>query len=142
MDRRGRVPEPLLPPDIALQNPSLIHDAESFFVFPELGQVLVMIDRDGDENYQPTCIPLDGGIPEPVFGDRFKGQQVLCAHADLERNLAVFSDDPRTNPHYETFLVDLARRELIDLGTSRYGNHFAGHNADYTRIVLYDSYTF
>src|SRR5919199_3597541 len=142
MDKRGSVPEPLLPPNIALQNPSLMHGNESFFVFPQLGQVLVMIDRDGDENYQPTFIPIEGGIPEPIFGDRFQGQQVFCPHADLEQNLAVFSVDPRTNPNYQTFLVNLATRELTDLGSSVYGNNFAGHNADYSKIVLYDSYTF
>jgi len=34
MDRAGSVPEPLLPPDIALQNPALMNGA-SFFVFPQ-----------------------------------------------------------------------------------------------------------
>ncbi|MDO9348621.1 MAG: S9 family peptidase, partial [Anaerolineales bacterium] len=42
----GSVPEPLLPPDIALQNPHLI-GGHSFYVFPGLGKILVMIDRDG-----------------------------------------------------------------------------------------------
>ncbi|HSJ85968.1 MAG TPA: S9 family peptidase, partial [Anaerolineales bacterium] len=52
----GSVPEPLLPPDIALQNPVLI-DGYSFYVFPKLKKIMVMIDRDGDENYQPMLIP-------------------------------------------------------------------------------------
>ncbi len=37
MDYGGSVPEPLLPPHIALQNPHLI-GGHSFFVFPELEQ--------------------------------------------------------------------------------------------------------
>ncbi|HHH41088.1 MAG TPA: S9 family peptidase [Chloroflexi bacterium] len=141
MDRGGSVPEPLLPPHIALQNPALIHGGYPFYVFPRLGKVLVMIDRDGDENYQPTFIPLEGGLPEPLFNDRFRSQQVICSRCDRERNLAVFQVDPRTDPHHRTYLVDLERLELTDLGTSLYGNWVMGANADYSRIVLGDSYT-
>ncbi|MEI6308734.1 MAG: S9 family peptidase, partial [bacterium] len=50
MDKGGSVPEPLLPRDIALQNPFQM-GGEPFFVFPKLGKILVMIDKDGDENY-------------------------------------------------------------------------------------------
>src|SRR5215471_4512032 len=65
MDEAGGVPEPLLPPQIALQNPELI-GGESFKVLPELGRILVMLDQDGDENYEPFFVPLDGGFPEPI----------------------------------------------------------------------------
>src|SRR5258706_11812468 len=68
MDQSGSVPQPLLPPNIALQNPELIGGL-SYYVFPGLAKILVMVDRDGDENYQPMFIPLDGGFPEPAFGD-------------------------------------------------------------------------
>ncbi len=62
----GRVPQPLLPPNIALQNPHLI-DGLSFFVFPKIKKVLVMIDSNGDEIYRPMLISMDGGFPEPIF---------------------------------------------------------------------------
>jgi pimeloyl-ACP methyl ester carboxylesterase len=140
IDKGGSVPEPLLPPDIALQNP-LLMEGESFCVFPSLGKILVMIDQDGDENYQPCTVPLDGGVPEPLFGDRFAGRQVNCIHCDLERRLAVFQVDPRTSPIYESYRVDLETGELTGLGTSLYGNWFDGHNEDYTRVVLIDIYT-
>jgi hypothetical protein len=140
MDRGGSVPQPLLPPGVALQNPALM-EGYSFYVFPRLGEILVMIDRDGDENYQPCAVPLDGGVPEPVFGDRFAGQQVNLLDCDPERNLASFLVDPRTSPLYESFLVDLETRQLTSLGTSRYGNWFDGHDDDYARITLVDSYT-
>ena len=45
MDYGGSVPEPLLPPNIALQNPELI-GGHSFYVFPNLGKILVMIDHE------------------------------------------------------------------------------------------------
>jgi pimeloyl-ACP methyl ester carboxylesterase len=140
MDEGGSVPEPLLPPDLALQNPALV-EGESFFVFPKIGKVLVMIDRDGDENYQPMFIPLEGGIPGPVFGDRFQGQQVLISHADSEHNLAAFQVDPRTSPLAQTYLANLETRELVDLGSSLYLNRFAGHDGDYSRVALFDEYT-
>ena len=62
MNYGGSVPEPLLPPDIALQNPELI-EGFSFQVFPKIGKVLVMVDKDGDEQYRPMVIPLEGGFP-------------------------------------------------------------------------------
>ena len=46
MDEGGSVPEPLLPPHIALQNPELMN-GKSFQVYPELGQIMVMIDDNG-----------------------------------------------------------------------------------------------
>jgi pimeloyl-ACP methyl ester carboxylesterase len=141
MDKGGSVPEPLLPPDIALQNPILMN-GESFYVFPRLGKILVMIDQDGDENYQPCFVPLDGGLPEPVLGDRFEGQQVNCFHCDPERNLVAFGVDPRTSPINESYLLDLGSMEITDLGTSLYGNYYSGANDDHTKIILTDGYTF
>lgn len=43
MDFGGSVPEPLLPPDIALQNPHLMKNL-TYYVFPGIDQILVMID--------------------------------------------------------------------------------------------------
>lgn len=140
MDRAGSVPEPLLPPDVALMTPELL-GGEPFYVFPGLGKALVMIDRNGDENYQPHFVPLDGGVPEPLFGDRFAGQQLVCQRCDAARNLAIFGVDPRTNPMHHTFLADLATLALTDLGSSIYGNFYEGANADYSQIVLGDGYT-
>ncbi len=44
-------------------NPHLMAGS-NFKVLPKLGKVLVMIDRLGNENYQPCFIPLEGGIPK------------------------------------------------------------------------------
>jgi pimeloyl-ACP methyl ester carboxylesterase len=140
MDRGGSVPKPLLPPDIALQNPVLM-GGKPFVVLPKLEKVLVMIDRDGDENYQPCFIPIEGGIPEPLFGDRFAGQQVHCSKCDIEKNIAFFSVDPRTDPNYLTLRCDLSTLELEELGRSLYGNWVDGANDDYSKLILIDSYT-
>ena len=147
MERTGSVADPLLPPDIALMTPELL-GGEPFYVFPKLGKVLVMIDRNGDENYQPHFVPLDGGIPEPVFreapawgGDGFAGQQLVCSHCDPERNIAVFNVDTRTDPVQYSFLADLATLAITDLGSSLYGNYYLGANTDYSQIVMADSYT-
>ncbi len=141
MDRFGSVPEPLLPPDIALQNPVLVPEMKIFQVFPRLEKILVLIDKDGNENYQPMWIPLSGGIPEPIFGDRFAGKQVVFTQADPERNLAVFLLDPRTSPLMESFRVNLETREIVSLGTSIYGNYCMATNEDYTHFILADGYT-
>ncbi|MFN8496095.1 MAG: prolyl oligopeptidase family serine peptidase [Caldilineaceae bacterium] len=135
----GSVPEPLLPPQLALQSPH--HLPGLFYVLPSLGKILVMLDHDGDENYQPMFIPLEGGLPTPLFGERFAGQQVICAKCDSERNLALFSIDPRTEPIHQTLLVELATLAVTELGSSAYGNFPNGSNADYTHIILADGYT-
>src|SRR5512141_2686363 len=87
MDARpgGSVPEPLLPPHIALQNPHLI-GGYAFYVFPKIGQILLILDHDGDENYQPMLVPLDGGFPEPAFGEQLAGYRVHATRADGERS--------------------------------------------------------
>ena len=142
MDVDGSVPVPLLPPDIALPNPHHLHGAVAFRVLPKLGRILLMLDRDGDENYQPMFLPLEGGRPEPVFGDRFAGQQVYCPSCDAERLLALFTVDPRNSPIYNTFRADLTTLEMVDLGSSIYHNMPAGHDAAMSAVLLIDQYTF
>lgn len=142
MDVRGSVPEPLLPPDIALPNPHHLGGAVAFQVLPTLGQILLMLDRDGDENYQPMFVPIEGGMPQLVFGDRFAGQQVFCAFCDPDRLLALFTVDPRTSPIYSTFRAHLGTLETVDLGSSLFTNAPVGHNADMTTVLLADQYTF
>src|SRR5438067_10190396 len=115
MDVGGSIPEPLLPARIALQNPYLI-DGESFVLFPKLGKILLMLDRDGDENYQPMLIPLEGGIPEPAFGSAFDGYRVRCLKSDPERNLTYLSAESRTEQMYVSFQANLETRELLKLG--------------------------
>src|SRR5688500_4497407 len=75
MNYGGSVPEPLLPPHIALQNPHLI-GGYSYYPFPKLDKILVMLDSDGDEKYQPMLIPMDGGFPEPAFQGFFANYRV------------------------------------------------------------------
>ena len=142
MDVRGSVPEPLLPPDIALPNPHHLGGTVAFQVLPKLGQILLMLDQDGDENYQPMFLPLEAGRPQPVFGDRFAGQQVYCAFCDAERLLALFTVDPRNSPIYSTLRADLTTLETVDLGSSIYANAPTGHNPGMSTVLLADQYTF
>ncbi|MFX1563843.1 MAG: S9 family peptidase, partial [Promethearchaeota archaeon] len=81
MKREGSIPEPLLPKGLALQNPHLMAGA-NFRVVPSIDKVLVMIDKDGDENYQPCFVPLTGGLPEPIFGDKYQGQKLMLGNFD------------------------------------------------------------
>ncbi len=138
MDRAGSVPERLLPPNVALMTPTLL-DGLPFYVFPQLGKVIVMIDRDGDENYQPMVLPLEGGIPAPLF-PQFAGMQCSLEHADGERNLAFLGVDRRKEPVVDTFRVDLSTGELALLGSGPYGYSPLGANDDLTTVVLGQSY--
>jgi hypothetical protein len=131
----GNVPEPLLPPQIALQNPALI-GGQSFYVFPALGQILVMIDHDGDENYQPMLVPLDGGLPAPAFGDRFARHRVYLLHAEQESATAYLVAESRDVQVYEAYKGELATGALTKRGESCWGGFIDGVSADETPVVM------
>src|SRR5262245_26998249 len=94
MDVDGAVPEPLLPPRIALQNPELV-GGYSFHVHPHGGQLVVMIDRDGDENYEPYVVPLSGGFPEPLAPEAFAGRRSHLLDFDPKAGVAYFASESR-----------------------------------------------
>jgi len=140
MDQDGNIPEPLLPAGLALQNPHLML-GYNYFVLPKLHKVLVMIDENGNENYQPCFVPLQGGIPKPIFGDRYKNEKLACIHCDVKTNIAYFYRDDRKTPNIECLKVDLATLEITSLGKSIYGNYFNGVNRDHSAVILTDGYT-
>jgi pimeloyl-ACP methyl ester carboxylesterase len=136
----GSVPEPLLPPNIALQNPDLI-GGHSFFVFPKLGLIMVMIDKDGDENYQPMVIPLEGGFPEPVFNNYFENYRVHLGDCDPDKNIAYFAAERRDKALNEGYRGDLGTNKLTKLDESAWGAFPSGHNKDHTRTLIGEGYT-
>jgi len=140
MSQYGSMPEPLLPLGLALQNPHLML-GYNYYVLPKLRKVLVMIDKDGNENYQPCFIPLEGGIPEPIFGDKYANEQLACLHCDIKTNTAYFFRDDRKTPDIECLRVNLATLETTSLGKSIYGNYFNSVNPDHSTVILSDGYT-
>ncbi|MEO5952230.1 MAG: S9 family peptidase, partial [Chloroflexia bacterium] len=121
MNYGGSVPEPLLPSDMALFNPKL-GQSMPFYVFPKLGKVLVMIDKDGDEAFQPMLVPLEGGFPEPVNQQIFETHQAFLASCDADANLAYISYAAKTESIFRSYIVNLETGELSSLGESTYGN--------------------
>jgi esterase/lipase len=140
MDYGGSVPEPLLPPHIALQNPHLI-GGYSFAAYPDLEKILVMIDQDGDENYQPMMIPMEGGFPEPLFEKQMGNYRVHLTHRDIEKNIAYFNAESRQEQRYIAFQAKLKEGELIEMGESHWGNFVDGVSEDHSKVVLAESYT-
>ncbi len=140
IDKNGSLPEPLLPAGLALQNPHLMA-GYNFHVVPKLEKLLVMIDENGNENYQPSLIPLEGGTPEPIFGETYANQQVPLLHCDIKRDMAYFWRDDRKNPGYETLQLELDTMKVTPLGRSLYGNAFYGVNEDHSHVILGDGYT-
>lgn len=140
MNYGGSVPEPLLPPEIALQNPHLL-TGESFFVFPRLGKILVMIDKDGDEVYQPMLIPLEGGYPEPAFAGRCSGYRVHLGYCDPDANLAYLNAESLTEQKHDAFRGNLETGELLKMGESKWGCYADGCSADHRQAILIDGYS-
>jgi len=137
----GSIPEPLLPPDIALQNPHLVGGAP-FLVFPSIGKILVMLDCDGDENYQPMLIPLDGGFPEPAFNSFFEGTRVHVTLGNDISNMVYLSAESRQEPLIRSYQGNLANGQVTELAASPWGAYPAAFSEDHSRVVLIEGYTF
>ena len=140
MDVDGSVPEPLLPPGIALQNPELIA-GYPFHVLPGLGRLVVMIDHDGDENYQPLVIPLEGGFPEPLNGEAFGGRRSHLVDVDVATGTAYFMSESRDEALDYGLRADLDTGAVETLAESPYGAWPVAWTPDHARTVLADSYT-
>src|SRR6266487_3975232 len=136
----GSVPEPLLPPNIALQNPHLIGGL-SFYVFPKIKKILVMVDKDGDENYQPMLIPIDGGFPEPSFDNFFASYRVHLDKCDSEKNIVYLIAERRDKPIYETYRGDLKTRKIEKIAESEFAIQLSDHSKDYRKLLLGTGYT-
>ncbi len=139
MDKGGSVPEPLLPPNIALQNPHLV-DGDSFVVFPKIGKILVLIDRDGDENYQPMFIPLDGGYPEMAFGDTFDQHSVIAAGADPDENIIYFISQSRTESLFKSYRAHLDTGELVQISEGQYGMLPQGISKQHNQYIFAEQF--
>lgn len=140
MDAEGGVPEPLLPPQLALPNPELV-GGESFHVLPDIDRIVVMIDADGDENYEPHVIPLAGGFPEPLAEETFGGRRTALIDVDAKTATAYFNAQSREESMMYAIRADLATGETEELGSSPYGAFVAAWTADHARVFLVDGYT-
>jgi pimeloyl-ACP methyl ester carboxylesterase len=139
MDYGGGIPEPLLPPHIALQNPDLV-GGYPFCVFPELGRIVVMVDNDGDEVYQPMTISLDGGFPEPAFAE-LAGRRIFCTHYDQQSGYIYLVAASAQEARCETLQGRLATPMLVSLTHSTWSRRVDCANADHSKLVLLEGYT-
>jgi pimeloyl-ACP methyl ester carboxylesterase len=139
MDAEGSIPEPLLPPRIALQNPELV-TGRSFEVLSQLGRIVVMIDADGDETYEPYVVPLAGGFPEPLNREALGGGRAHLLDVDGEAAVGYFVIQSREEPLMRGARVDLASGEAETLGESPYGSFPVAWTPDHERVILADGY--
>ena len=139
MDIGGSVPQPLLPPDVVLQNPHLLENL--YYVFPKLGKILIMLDDNGDENYQPMLIPMEGGDPEVMFGGHFAPYRVQLVYVDVERNLAYLVEESREESLNVTYQADLASQELLEMERSKWGKFPFAVNEQHDKAILAEGYT-
>lgn len=140
MNYGGSVPEPLLPPHIALQNPDLVGGV-LYKVFPDLDKILLMLDQDGDENYQPMILPTSGGYPEPAFGDTFNNYRVHISETDLDKNIIYLVGESRSEGINDAFRCNLKTGEVEKIASSPYGAYPGTHTADHDQVIIFDGYT-
>jgi pimeloyl-ACP methyl ester carboxylesterase len=139
MDAAGGVPTPLLPPRLALQNPELI-GGRLFHIQPDLGLIVVMVDHDGDENYEPHVIPLEGGFPEPLAPDAFRDRRSHLVNVDHATGIAYFAAESRTESMIHALRLDLRSGSVEAIGQSPYGAFPEAWLPDHSRVVLSDEY--
>lgn len=139
MNFGGSVPEPLLPPDIALQNPHLIGGLP-FVVFPELEKIFLMMDQDGDENYLPMLLPVEGGFPVPAFNGFFEGSRVHLVDFDRDECQVVLVAESRSEPVQTSYLGNLRTGKLIKLASSAYGAFPNSFSPENKKALISDSY--
>jgi esterase/lipase len=141
MRKVGSFPERLIPADMALQNPHLMA-GQLFVIFPSLGKIMVMADENGNELYQPNFIPLEGGVPERIFGDNYLGQQIACTFYDTKKSIAYFRRDDRTitdKAIQYSMMVNLKSMEVKVLGVNQRG--FGPiPNRNHSRVILNELY--
>lgn len=140
MHENGSVPQPLLPPDIALFTPELM-GGDAFRVFPSLGKIVVMLDHDGDEEYAPHVIPIDGGFPEPLLPAVFGGQRAHMSASSGAGRFAVFDCESLSEPLNTTWLVRLDSEVVQRLAESTYGQAAAGVAEDGGKVAIVEGYT-
>jgi len=140
MDGGQGIPQPFLPPSLALPNPELIGGAP-FCVFPRLNQILVMIDHEGDEIYQPYFIPMDGGFPEPLLPEVFAGSRSHCEFPDERADAAFFVCESLAQAVTTTCRVDLSRNTAETIAQSEYGFWPIGTDELLETAVLAEGYT-
>jgi hypothetical protein len=139
MKKNGSIPIPLLPEGIALQNPHLIF-GKNYDLLPNLDKIVVLIDNNGDELYQPCFIPMDGGIPESIFGEKFAGMQVMYYYGDIEKNQIYIGVDTRKEPGRELYRYDFASKELKSFGKTPFGRFMVGLSNDRNKILYGEAY--
>lgn len=135
----GSVPEPLLPPNIVLQNPHLI-GGKSFAVFQDLEKILVMIDQDGDENYLPMIIPMTGGFPEPAFNNFFENTRCHLTYVKADQGRCIILAESRQEGIERTYLCDLRNETVVEIYASPYGGFPSAVSEDFSKIVLVEGY--
>lgn len=139
MREGGSVPQPLLPPHIALQNPAQM-EGYLFAVFPKLGRVLVMIDQDGDENYQPAFIPLTGDFPQPALPALPEGFKFNLLSVDTAGNVAYFWAQSLGEPINRAYRAHLDSGEVVMLYESEFGGLPMASTPDYAKTVLVEAF--
>ncbi|MFN8379295.1 MAG: prolyl oligopeptidase family serine peptidase [Anaerolineae bacterium] len=140
MKAQGSVPQPLLPPDIALFTPELM-GGDPYRVFPSLGLILVMLDQNGNEEYAPHVIPLDGGFPEPFLPDVFGGRRSHMSYSDGPGALAVFDSESLESAVTTVIRVNVATRTARTVAEATHSLGVSGVAHDVHRIAMVEQYT-
>jgi pimeloyl-ACP methyl ester carboxylesterase len=109
-------------------------------VFPRLGRILVMLDQDGDENYQPMLVPIEGGFPAPAF-DGLADTRVHAFEPDMERGIVYLVAESRKEALNVTYRGDLAKGTLYELTRGRWLRQPVAVSSDHERIALVENYT-
>ncbi len=136
----GSVPQPLIPPEIAMHNPHLI-DGYPFVLLPKMKKILVMLDQDGDEKYQPMLVPMTGGYPEPMLEGCFKDYRCHLVESDPKRNILYFGNESLDRPETAAFQVDLNENKITELSRSNGFVFPICHTKNHDKVAILESFS-
>jgi hypothetical protein len=102
---------------------------------------MVMLDDNGDENYQPMLIPLEGGLPQPAFGETFANYRVHYSKCDAETNRVYLVAESRLESVSESYRCNLETGEVHKLFASPWFGGVDAVNTAHDQAIIIDGYT-
>ena len=99
-----------------------------------------MLDHDGDENYEPFLIPIDGGFPSRSRPRRSRTHARTSSTSTSMRGSRTSRSSRATEPMVYARRCDFATGAVETLGQSPYGAFPVAYSSDHSRVVLGDQY--
>lgn len=136
MPFEGGFPQPLLPTDISLHDPTMMYGSKLFSSVPNINKIIIMLDDNGNENYQPYLIPVGGGIPEKLFAEDEAANKYLLTNLDKDLSIAYFIKENTFSKNREIFQVNLKTMKSETIAANPYVAIGVAYNKKHETVIF------